>query len=238
MLYFLISSILLAQDPRTSSKMPIDESIIVEAHRDFEVYVAPIQIFNEAERIEAVIDEYSVFSYASMHSHNAKIDNGYGGHESLTLNYDDFKVFNEDTIKYSWENCNYSKDPKRCAYQNNHFLLETRITIDENQLVVNMILYDPELQVISQGNVVSNKIINWIKQQEINSSYQNTTPVGQTQPSSNCSGSSCRPQTPQGSSLSQTIVSINKPKEELPLMLNKNRPLLSLFFYSNRVIIY
>ena len=95
----------------------VQEYIIVEAHRDFEVYIAPASVKNTASEIEAVIGDYSVFGYASMYSKLAQIDNGTGGHKPMD---EDFKVYNEDTIEYIWDNCDYKKDPKKCSYKNNH----------------------------------------------------------------------------------------------------------------------
>ncbi len=161
MLYFL-SSLLYAGEP----DLRPNETIVVEAHYDREVYIAPVKVVNNSKDIEGFINGYSAFVYASSHSHNAQIYNGKGGYEPLGLNNDNFKVYNEETIKYVWEDCDYDKNAKMCAYKNNHYLLETNIVINNSQLVVQMVLFDPELQIISQGTVSKNSITIWIEQKE------------------------------------------------------------------------
>ena len=146
----------------------------------------------------------------------AQIDNGSGGFEPIGLNYDDFKVYNEKTINYAWENCDYKKDPKRCAYQNNHFLLETTVTIDSNQLVVSMFLYDSDLQLISRSTVTSNKIVRWIRQQQIYMQQQNSAARSlQSQPNCAQGSNNCTPVAGQG--YNQQITTIEQQPEKLPL---------------------
>ena len=203
-------------------------SIIVEAHRDLEIYVAPIVVRNFTSTIEADFSDYVVFGYTSSHSHNAQIENERGAYEPLLLNYEKFKVYNEDTIKYSWEDCDYVKDAKACTYKNNHYLLETFVTVDDNELVVAIYLLDSELQIISQGIVTDKKIVRWIRQQEkmINNSYSNSPQQVQR----NCSGSSCT-QVP--STLVRRNQSVVKKKEELPLRWEIPHRLLDKHFHQD-----
>jgi hypothetical protein len=103
---------------------------------------------------------------------------------------------------------------KECSYRNNHYLLESYITINNDQLVVELFLYDSDLQVISQGRTTSTKTINWIKQQAVEA----TTGEVRTQPqaSRECNGSSCS-NGYTGSQLYKKNTIVDKPKEELPL---------------------
>ena len=160
MFFMLLTSLLFGQEPDYES---VNAEIIVEASKDFELYVSPIQIVNKTKDIEGDVGKYSAFSYASIHNVNAKVSNGYGGYEPLTLNYDKFKVYNEETIKYAWDNCDYKKDYKKCSYQNGHYFLDTIITIDDNELVVLMMLYDSDMTIVSQGRAFDRKVINWIR---------------------------------------------------------------------------
>ena len=185
-------------------------SITVEAHKDLEVYVSPIKVINASTkpRIEAVIGDYSAWGYASMHSHNAEISNGFGGYEPIGIRYGKFMVYNSETIKYAWPDCDYEKSARECSFKNEHFLLETNITVDDNQLVVQMLLFDSSLQIIASSIRTSEKFRRFIRQQEI--TRQSTIFPGQQ---SNCSQTTCTP--PQRT----TIVSgLHKPKEELPLL--------------------
>ena len=219
MLCILLTLLSFAQPPAEprAPKEPMEPqaTIIVEAHRDFEVYVATIIIENFTDDIEAVIGAESVYGYTSTYSHLAQIDNGAGGFEPIGIKYDDFKVYNEKTISYAWENCNYKRDPKKCAYQNNHFLLETTITIDSNQLVVSMFLYDSGLQLVSQSTVTSTKIVRWIRQQQIYMQQQNSASRSQGAPNCNSSTGNCPPVSGQG--YNQQTTTIQQQHEKLPL---------------------
>ena len=203
-------------------KIEVNESIVVEAHKDFEVYVAPIVFKNHAPEIEAVIGDNTVFKYASSHSKMAKIQSGYRSYEPMNQNHDDFKVYDQNTIKYVWEECNYILDSKKCTFQNNHFLLETYITIDVNQLIVEMLLYDSDLQVIASGTTNSNLKVTWIKQQEVTTNVNESGIMPQQQVSQNsCNKASgaCPPSNgfTQNSGNYRREVQTSMPKEELPL---------------------
>jgi|GEM_PF-2905749 len=188
-LYFL-TLFAFGQEPEQIVSNAI-ETIIVEAHKDFEVYVAPPVISIQSTEVEAVLAEKTIFTYAARHARQAKVRNQRGsGWETVTLN-NKIKVYDEDTIEFVWDNCNYRREAKKCAYKNNHMLQETVITVDDHQIVVNMILYDSDLTVIGTSVYTTDSQINWIKQQEITVIQQ------------------------QGMLGSSTL--INKPKEELPL---------------------
>ena len=201
-------------------ELPVDESITVVAHRNIELYVAPANITNETDFISSTINEYSVFAYASSHYKTAKVSNGAGGHEPYTMGGRQLYVYNNDTIEYAWDNCNYIKDPKHCSATNDHYLLETHITINNDQLVIALYLFDPEMQIISQGTVTNTKLIKWIRQQATTTTtnQMGTLPQNQTT-SRSCSTTKCSPsrsltQNP-GSYQRETVV--DKPLEELPL---------------------
>lgn len=168
-----------------------DETIIVEASRDREVFVAPVNLKNYSRDIEAYLNASSPLAYASTHYRNAKISNGTGGYEPYLLNHDPIKFYDSDTIKYAWDNCDYSVDYRKCSYQNNHYFLETNVTVSNEEFVIQMILFDSDFQIVSQGTVSRKKDIKWIRQQE-------TTVI--------------QNQTRQGT---QTVT--HRPKEELPL---------------------
>jgi len=84
-----------------------------------------------------------------------------------------------------------------------------------------MYLFDPDMQIISQGIVTNTKIIKWIKQQSTttNVNQQGTLPQQQTTQGKNCSGSSCdgSQQLTQTPGYYQNNVIVDKPLEELPL---------------------
>ena len=187
---FLINSILANPVPDNSTQ-PKTLEIVVEAHKDFEVYVEPVKMDIQSANVEAIVAKKTIFTYSARYAKNAKVKNERGSaYESVTTNHK-IKVYDEDTIEYAWDNCNYKREPKKCSYQNNHMLLETIITVDDHQIVINMILYDSDLTVLGSSVYTSNSKVNWIRQQEITVSQQ------------------------QGMMGSSTTV--HKPKEELPL---------------------
>ena len=189
---WLLTSLLFAQEPALT--------MVVEASRDIEFFVAPIKVYDytsETITIETVIDKDSAFTYMGSYIRNIKISTGRGGHAPASITGHDVKVYNERTIEYAWEDCNYKRDPLKCSVKNSHYYLETIVTVDDNQLVVKATLYDPDAQVVLSSSRTDDKIIRWIKQQEIT--------IRQEQQQGGLLG---------GSGQSTTV---HKPKEELPL---------------------
>tara|TARA_A100001015_G_C15029584_1_gene732450 strand:+ start:2617 stop:3360 length:744 start_codon:yes stop_codon:yes gene_type:complete len=215
-LLFFLSAF--AEEPLISA----DATIVVEAHRNFEVYVADVVFKNEAPEIEAVIGDHSIFRYASAHSKLAKIQSGPSSYEPLTLRHEDFKVYDKNTIEYVWENCNYVRNSKKCTFQNNHYLLETYITIDVNQLIVEMLLYDSNLQVVASGSRTSNLKVNWIKQQSSTVTVNESGLVPQQQVGQQIcppGSTNCQPVPGFNQTLGnyRSDLTTSVPKEEMPL---------------------
>tara|TARA_B100000941_G_scaffold268646_1_gene225418 strand:+ start:59 stop:748 length:690 start_codon:yes stop_codon:yes gene_type:complete len=197
---FLLSTLSVAQE--TPANVPIEsqietplnelpnEEIVVVAHREYEVYVAPIQYHITDASINASVPKQMVFNYTGTHSRNSKVQARYKTWEPITM-HGGMKVYNEDTIKYTWDNCDYSVDHRKCSFQNSHYFLETYVTVDENELNISMALFDPNMQVLNASSVSDLSTIIWIKQQELT--------VIQEQ------------------SMMGSRTTIHKPKEELPL---------------------
>jgi len=227
-MWLLFCSLLFAQEP---NGMEVGEYIVVEAHRDIEVYVAPIEVIvsTNLENIETEIDANAAFAYSSMYSHNAKVSTGRGSYEPVGMNHGKIKVYNEDTIIYAWENCNYKIKPLKCSIENSHYYLETTVHVDDNELIIRAMLFDTDAQVIAVGTSRNSKIVKWIMQQEI---QQQQTLYNQPMPQTaqpNCNTGSCTPGQVTVPNGPMSTVTTNKPKEELPLkwviphsLLNKN----------------
>ena len=187
-LYLLLVSLVFTQEPQTA--VP-SETIIVEAHQDYEVYVVPVVMDVQSTQVEAVVAKKTIFTYAARYARDAKVKNERNsGYERVTVNHA-IKVYDEETIGYVWDNCDYKLEPKKCSYQNNHMMLETIITVDDHQIVINMILYDSDLTVLGSSVYTTDSKINWIRQQEITVSQQQ--------------------------SFMGNSSTVHKPKEELPL---------------------
>ena len=215
-MWWLFCGLLFAQEP---NDIEVGEYIVVEAHRDIEVYVAPIEVIisTNIENIEAEVDNSSAFSYSSMYSHNAKVSTGRGSYEPVGLNHGKIKVYGEDTIIYPWDNCNYKIKPLACSIQNSHYYIETTVHVDDNELVVRAMMFDTDAQVIAIGTSRDRRIIKWIKQQEIQ--QQQTFNNQQIGPGiqQNCNQVSCIPGQAPILGNPTTTITTNKPKEELPL---------------------
>ena len=136
-------------------------------------YVAPIRILDRTSEksIEQVIDGEFAFTLSSAYSESFKVRNERGTYSPVLMEFEDVRVYNNKTIKYYYK-CDYRMDPMKCAYENNHFFVETVVTVDDNQLTVRMTMYDPQLQVVNSGLSTEEMEVNWIKQQEVTNVQQ------------------------------------------------------------------
>ncbi|QDP63267.1 MAG: hypothetical protein GOVbin703_14 [Prokaryotic dsDNA virus sp.] len=184
---FLLSSFALAQDVPEKTD---ETNTIVKIYKDYEVYVAPVRYHINHEAHQANIPYHMIHNFASMHSRNAKVNVRYRTWESVEL-HGGMRVYNKDTIKYVWDNCKYNLDHRKCAAKNNHFFLETHVTVNEKEINISMTLFDANMQILGSSSISDKAITRWIRQQEI-TVIQEQSMAG-----------------------SRTIV--HKPKEELPL---------------------
>jgi len=209
-MFVLYFSLLFAEEPEPIIDEEVHLEINVDAHMDYEVYVAPVQYHIYNDSIEAKIPYDSVFMYTNRFAHMAKVKAG-AIYEPVSM-HGGIKVYNEDTIAYVWEGCNYKKDYRACSFRNNHYYLETHITVDENEVSISMSLYNSEFQIVSSSMKTNKKVVKWIKQQEqiVNNSSR-TNPLGSNR---SCDDNSCTT-VPVNSDV-QDSTTIKK-KEELPL---------------------
>lgn len=206
----LFFSLLFAEEPNPILDEEAHLEINVDAHMDYEVYVAPVQYHIYDDSIEAKIPYDSVFMYTNRFAHMAKVKIG-GIYEPVSM-HGGIKVYNEDTISYVWEGCNYKKDYRKCSFKNNHYFLETHITVDKNEISISMSLYDSDLQIVGSSMRTDKREVNWIKQQEeVTNNSTNNTPIGIN---SDCVGKTCNSIPING--VTQDTTNIKK-KEEQPL---------------------
>lgn len=140
-------------------------TIIVEEHAGLEVYISTPKIVNVSAETEGTLGSKSVYAYNNTYWKDGKIINERGTWDRLgqkTI----VKVYDKDTISYAYDNCNYLLDAKKCANQNNHMLVETIITIDDHETVVQMLLFNPDMTLASTSTVSDRGQISYIKQQE------------------------------------------------------------------------
>ena len=148
-------------------------AIEVGAHRNFEIFVAPVEVINASEKINATIPDDLIFGYVSTHYYMLEIDNRNGGYEPFRLNNKGkMSIYNSDTIEYVWDNCDYDEDPMKCSFENNHWIYKTKVTVTDDQVTIAMYLYDSELQIISRGIITKTHSIKVIPQQKTTSRSQ------------------------------------------------------------------
>ena len=140
-------------------------TIIVEEHAGLEVYISTPKIVNVSAETEGTVGSKSVYAYNNTYWKDGKIINERGTWDRLGQKTV-VKVYDKDTIGYAYDNCNYLLDAKKCANQNNHMLVETIITIDDHETVVQMLLFNPDMTLASTSTVSDRGKINYIKQQE------------------------------------------------------------------------
>ncbi len=222
-MWLLFCSLALGGEPVENTEEAVAATVIVEAYHDIQVYVAPILVIDKTENtsVETAIDSDSAFTYSGTFWRYAKVPAGVNRWQPVTLGNRKLMLYNSNTIKYVWNDCNYSSKPMECSFRNDHYFLETLVHVDDNQLVVKATLYNSDAQIVTTVTRTDNKIIKWIKQQEVNVS-QSSTPIPQQQiqaalPQQNCGTSNCSPLVQVPNTQQQQQVIINKPKEELPL---------------------
>jgi len=132
-------------------------------------YVAPVRVYDrtQTKQIESEIDQEFAFTLSSAYSTSFKVSNDRGTYSPVLMQFEDVLVYNRKTIKYYYDNCNYTLEPMKCAYKNGQFFVETIVTVDDNQLTVRMTMYDPQLQVVNSSISTEEMVVNWIKQQEV-----------------------------------------------------------------------
>ena len=158
-LYFLFCSIMFAEDTTLRS----------DNNKNMSVYITMPHIKNVSEETDGTVGIKSVFGYNNTYWRNAKVPKpGYENliWEPITM-HRTMKLYDKDTIKYAWDNCDYEKDAKKCANLNGNMLIETYITIDKYETVVQMILYYPDMSIANISTVSDRGEVNYIKQQEI-----------------------------------------------------------------------
>ena len=231
MFCFLLSLLAFAEEP---DALKSDLEIVVAAHKNYEVYVAPVQYHIYDDSIEATLPHESVFMYSSTLSRLSKVPSG-ASYEPITM-HGGMKVYNEDTISYVWDQCDYKKDYRKCAFTNDHYYLETHVTVDENELTISMSLFNSSLQVVGSSIVSDKKAVKWIKQQEV-TSQTTVIPNGQ-QSVGNCDKADASCQSTTQPNQSTVITNISTPKEETPLKLEIPHRLMSGMVYQASIMLW
>ena len=208
-----------------------DATIIVEARRNMVVYVEDPIVINNSEKISANFNSDSIVGYVNSHARLGKVKNQRGIYEPVTMHTEKIEVYDSRTISYAYSGCNYTKDALSCGIQNDHYTVRTNISVNNNEIVVRMTLYNSNALIVSSSSRNSREIVSWIRQQEINMIEQtNQQGAQQITGAQNCTGVSCNGIT-QTQPLASTTTVVNMPKEELPLKFAIPPELLDRHFH-------
>ena len=172
--------------------------ITVEAHKDIEVFVAPTKVLNKTD-IPYQLDETSVFGH-TIDDVKWIQKKGLYGYETID---EAVYVYNQDTIKFSWQDCDYNIKPRECSYENGHYILESYITFDKQQAVIRLVLFDENLVPVAQATTSNSRVVKITKRE------RTTRQVGQAVNGQqrSCGPTSCSTQPIRGASstFAQTI---------------------------------
>lgn len=228
MLSYILVGLLFAGEP---AELEADATIVVEARRNMVVFVEDPIIANSSEKIKVNFNADSIVGYVNSHAKLGKVKNIRGAYEPVTMHTDRVEVYDGKTIEYAYSDCNYKRDPIACAIQNDHYTVRTNISINDQEIIVRMTLYNSSALIVSTSARSSREIVEWIRQQEVNMTTQNQ-PQGTQQLSGaqNCKGPSCAVVT-QTQPLMSSSTTVNMPKEELPLKFSIPPELLDRHLY-------
>ena len=60
-------------------------------------------------------------------------------------------IYNDETIKYAYGDCNFKLDPHGCANSNGLWVMRTTVTVTEGKASINVMLFDENAAMIGQG---------------------------------------------------------------------------------------
>tara|TARA_E500000318_G_scaffold8247_3_gene7531 strand:- start:3115 stop:3684 length:570 start_codon:yes stop_codon:yes gene_type:complete len=129
------------------------------------VYAAPMHVYAGGTRVVNVMSDNIPFISASKHVKLAKVKSLYGWEMVGDSEY--ILVWNQDTIKYKFTNCDYNIDPLGCSIKNGNYYLKTIVHMTEEEGLISQVLYGKNGQILSSSQISVKKIIVWIKQQEL-----------------------------------------------------------------------
>jgi|TARA_Y100000015_G_C2394752_1_gene92089 hypothetical protein len=134
-----------------------------------DVFVSPIKFTNKVTNHEITVshENEAPFYYTSIYAGAAKYNNGRGGYSAIHTILDDIRVYNEETISFVYNGCDYVSTPLFCSVTNGHYYVATEVTFNDSQMIIRSTLYDKDATVINTSSRTDEMVINWIKQQEV-----------------------------------------------------------------------
>jgi len=133
--------------------------------QDIIVYASPLEVRRNGSLISNGFGNEIVFSLASRHGRYARAKRDFAW--EYIANSDYFLVYNEKTIGYKFDGCDYKGAPVACSVRNKHYYVRGFVDLREDEGVITFQLWSPKGIIISSSSEASQKIIRWIKQQQV-----------------------------------------------------------------------
>lgn len=106
------------------------------------VFVDDLKIINNSTiDIDTSADYSAMLSYATIFKEYAKIDNGYGGYEPVSLN-NKLNLYGLVNVNRFYKGCDYKSNGFMCSVKNYHYYIKSVAYVDQNELEVRIELYD------------------------------------------------------------------------------------------------
>ena len=79
-------------------------------------------------------------------------------------------IYNDDTIKYAYDDCDFKKDPHGCAFENSLWIMRTSVSVDAERASINIMIFDETAAMIGQGTFTRFKKTRIIQRQKVTQS--------------------------------------------------------------------
>ena len=76
-------------------------------------------------------------------------------------------IYNDETIKYAYEDCNFKLNPHGCANENGLWVMRTTINVTADKASINVMLFDENAAMIGQGTFIRYKKTKIIERKKV-----------------------------------------------------------------------
>lgn len=175
MILLVLFSFLFAGEPKDTSAD--SHEVVVYGNKNKVIYVAPTEI-----SFDNNFDTNYIFSLSNSHKHFAKRKGEYGYYSFG----DEIEIYDNETVEFLELNCDFKKQPLKCACQNDMWFLKSKIKKSKEEILISLILFDQDGRVISRSSVSNTKSITYNKRKRKGSS--SSTAAGCNSPNCNSTG--------------------------------------------------
>ncbi len=85
-------------------------------------------------------------------------------------------IYNDETIKYAYADCDFKRDPHGCANENGIWVMRTTISVDASRASINIMLFDENAAMIGQGTYTRFKKSRVIQRKKVTQQQAPGTP--------------------------------------------------------------